>query len=76
MSWKIVFAAIWVSCVILGIILTACIESRRKVEHVFDLAFGSVLCGESNIDTCGVSLTKCHDGMEYKCMINVRQRGD
>lgn len=52
----------------------AAIDQRQQREHVYDLAFGSVLCGHIERTHCGITLYDCHDGAIYRCMLNVRER--
>lgn len=51
-------------------------KQHRDIERIYDTSFGSVLCAQSCQSHCGVDLWQCHDGAEYKCLLNVRQRGD
>lgn len=56
----------------------ACADARidSNSEHVYDIVYGSVLCGKIESTNCGITLTNCHDGAEYKCMQNVRRRSE
>jgi hypothetical protein len=42
--------------------------------HIYDTSFGQVFCARHDWNHCGVFLHDCHDGHEYHCLQNVRQR--
>lgn len=67
-------AVIIIAC---SLIIDSCSQAHIAVsEHVYDINYGSVVCGRAESTDCGVTLTNCHDGAEYKCMQNVRRRSE
>ncbi len=74
MFWK--FYVVWSLLIIGGCITWACRNRvmEKTSEHVYDTAFGSVVCGKWASAPCGITLIECHDGAEYRCMLNTRMR--
>ncbi len=56
--------------------LAACVTDPKKDGHIYDTNFGQVYCGSMYPWECGLHLWNCHDGHEYICMTNVRERGE
>jgi hypothetical protein len=50
-------------------------DPKLNNGHIYDTSFGSVYCASASfVEPCGAHLARCHDGHEYFCLINVRER--
>jgi hypothetical protein len=67
---------IWSIAIVLGACTIAVAQDQKRDEHIYDTSFGSVLCARYVVETCGIHLSNCHDGATYRCMLNVRERGN
>lgn len=79
-QWRLVLTgASCVGAAMLFVVAMAISQERFGFvadEHIYDTSFGSVLCQSARRSPCGITLTKCHDGHVYECMLNVRERGE
>lgn len=44
-------------------------------ERVYSVRYGTVLCGNMEVEPCGVRLWNCHDERVYVCLHDVRYGG-
>lgn len=55
------------------LLLTSCVsQSFTKTDYAFVRPYGEpVMCAGIERKECGLSLSRCSDGLRYECMINV-----
>jgi len=58
------------------VLLFGCNPPKKLEGRIFDTSFGQVYCANLWETNCGAWLYNCHDGHEYHCMANVRERGE
>jgi hypothetical protein len=55
-------------------IQAGCERVKPGPERIYDTHMGAVACASFDCRYCGCFLWNCHDGHEYHCLQNVRQR--